>query len=199
MVKLSQIYTRGGDKGKTSLGNGQRVAKHSLRMQAIGTIDELNSFLGIIPHYDARAVIPENEFRGLLQSIQNDLFDLGGDLCFPEDAKPDYALKIEQRYIDRLEKWIDHYNAELPELNSFILPGGSQPSAYLHISRTLARRAEREVVALKEHEDINILVLQYLNRLSDLLFVLARYQNQKGTEDVLWRPGGNDSKDQKAG
>ena len=192
MVKLSQIYTKGGDKGKTSLGNGQRVAKHSLRMQAIGVVDELNSSLGIIPHHDTDAVIPEEEFKDLLQSIQNDLFDLGGDLCFPEEAKPEYALKIEQRYIDRLEKWIDHYNADLTELNSFILPGGSQPSAYLHISRTLARRAERDVCALREHEEINLLALQYLNRLSDLLFVLARYQNRKGENDVLWRPGGQD-------
>ena len=192
MVKLSRIYTKGGDKGKTSLGNGNRVAKNSERLQAIGTVDELNASIGLIPFGQRDSTMPNTEFCNLLKSLQNDLFDVGGDLCFPEDAKPDYALKVEDHYIERLEKWIDYYNKDLPELNSFVLPGGSQASSSLHLARTIARRAERDICALREKEAINDCVLQYINRLSDLFFVLARYHNQKGENDVLWQPGGKD-------
>lgn len=207
MVTLTRIYTKGGDKGKTSLGTGQRVYKNSLRMQAIGTVDELNSSLGVIVSFlkenSAKAAQSTNlestntglaaeDLSNLIQSIQNDLFDVGGDLCFPEDDKPDYALQIKESYITRLETWIDRLNGELEPLSSFILPGGSFESAFLHVSRSLARRAERDVCALMQEEEINTQVFQYLNRLSDLLFVMARYQNAKGTSDILWQPGGSD-------
>ena len=183
MVILSRIYTKGGDKGKSSLGDGSRVPKNHVRLKAIGSVDELNSSIGLI-------LVQPCEAQDILRHIQNDLFDVGGDLCFPQAAKTNKSLEITPSYIERLEIWIDQYNKELPELKSFVLPGGSALSAALHLSRTITRRAERDVCALMSEEEINPCVLQYLNRLSDLLFVLARHANKAGQGDVLWVPGG---------
>jgi len=187
MVKLDKIYTRGGDQGETSLGNGARVPKSSLRIAAMGDVDEANAAIGLARLYSAG---PEDE---VLARIQNDLFDLGADLCVPiEEDKP--ALRITQGQIDWLEAQIDRATAELAPLTSFILPAGVQGAATLHLARTVTRRAERAVVHLTEapNEAVNRLVLVYLNRLSDLLFVLARMANAGGVLDVLWVPqGGN--------
>ena len=183
MVILSRIYTKGGDKGKSSLGDGSRVPKNHARLQAIGSVDELNASIGLI-------LVQPCETQEILQHIQNDLFDVGGDLCFPQSVKTKSSLEITESYVTRLEAWIDQYNQELSELKSFVLPGGSALSAALHLSRTIARRAERDVCALMAEEEINRDVLQYLNRLSDLLFVLARHANKAGQGDVLWVPGG---------
>ncbi len=192
MVLLSRIYTKSGDKGKTSLGNGKRVLKNESRLHAIGAIDELNASIGLI-------LGDSPDLKTLLQKIQNDLFDMGGDLCFPEDSKPEGALQITSLYVQYLEEQIDFYNKALETLKSFVLPGGSKTSAALHFSRTVARRAERDVCTLRQQEDINIFILQYLNRLSDLFFVLARYENQKHDGDVLWIPGGAKHLDKKLG
>ena len=190
MVRLTRIYTRGGDKGETSLGDGRRVAKHDPRVEAYGTIDEANAAIGL-------AVLPiEGAERMMLLRIQNDLFDLGADLCCPVDpAAQTPALRIIQPQIDRLEQEIDAMNADLTPLDSFILPGGSPAAAYLHLARTIVRRAERLVVALieAEGEAVNPLTVSYLNRLSDHLFVLSRRMNENGKGDVLWVPGGNRS------
>jgi cob(I)alamin adenosyltransferase len=186
MVKLTKIYTRGGDGGKTSLGDGSRVNKTSARVDAYGEVDETNSVIGIVRLHS------EGEADEMLASIQNDLFDLGADLCTPEKENPDYPpLRITQSQVDRLEENIDRLNADLSTLNSFILPGGSQASSYLHLSRTVCRRAERKIVLLSDSEKINPLAVTYINRLSDFLFVLGRYLNNKGKEDVLWVPGAN--------
>ena len=185
MVKLDKIYTRGGDHGETSLGNGARVAKSSLRIAALGEVDEANAAIGMARLYSAG---PEDD---VLARIQNDLFDLGADLCVPiEEEKA--ALRITQEQIDWLEGEIDRATAELQPLTSFILPAGVQGAVALHMARTIARRAERAVVHLTElpHEAVNRLVLVYLNRLSDLLFVLARMANAGGMLDVLWVPQG---------
>ena len=184
MVQLTCIYTRSGDKGKTSLGSGKRVKKHAQRIQCIGAIDEVNAFIG---HIDQTS----KEVSNLLTKIQHDLFDLGGDLCFPEEDKPDGALALKESYITRLERWIDTYNAPLQPLNSFVLPGGSPASQKLHLARVVTRRAERALCDLAESETINPFILRYVNRLSDLLFVLARYENDLGNNDVLWQPGKN--------
>jgi cob(I)alamin adenosyltransferase len=187
MVKLDKIYTRGGDQGETSLGNGARVPKSSLRIAALGDVDEANAAIGMARLYSAG---PEDD---VLARIQNDLFDLGADLCVPiEEGKP--ALRVTQGQIDWLEAQIDRATAELAPLTSFILPAGVQGAATLHLARTVVRRAERAVVHLTEapNEAVNRLVLIYLNRLSDLLFVLARMANAGGMLDVLWVPqGGN--------
>ena len=183
MVILSRIYTKGGDKGKTSLGDGSRVPKNHKRLQAIGSVDELNASIGLI-------LVTSFDNQSILRHIQNDLFDVGGDLCFPQSAKTKDSLNITESYIKRLEVWIDDYNKELPELKSFVLPGGNALSAALHLSRTIARRAERDICALMTEEEVNPRVLQYLNRLSDLFFVLARFANKKDQGDVLWVPGG---------
>ncbi|MCR9214091.1 MAG: cob(I)yrinic acid a,c-diamide adenosyltransferase [Proteobacteria bacterium] len=186
MVKLTKIYTRGGDGGKTSLGDGSRVSKTSARVDAYGDVDETNSVIGIVRLHS------EGEADEMLANIQNDLFDLGADLCTPEKENPDYPpLRITQGQVDRLEEEIDRLNADLSTLNSFILPGGSQASSYLHLSRTVCRRAERKIVLLSDSEKINPLAVTYINRLSDFLFVLGRYLNNKGKEDVLWVPGAN--------
>jgi cob(I)alamin adenosyltransferase len=185
MVKLDQIYTRGGDAGETSLGNGARVAKSSLRVASYGEVDEANAVIGI-----ARLHL-EGEADTILAHIQNDLFDLGADLCVPIEDDPKYPpLRITQSQVDWLEAQIDQMNAELAPLTSFILPGGSPAAAFLHQARTVTRRAERVLVALlaTPDESINRLVLIYLNRLSDLLFVMSRYVNNKGAADVLWVP-----------
>jgi len=188
MVELTRIYTRGGDKGDTSLGDGKRVGKDDIRVEAYGTVDEANAAIGLARlHCEA---MPEVDAR--VSRIQNDLFDLGADLCVPGDSRKDAgALRIVQSQIDRLEAEIDAMNAELSPLKSFILPGGSPAAAHLHLARTVARRAERLICTLARDEAINPLAIAYINRLSDHLFVLARHVNGNGTADVLWVPGGN--------
>ncbi|MEX0697511.1 MAG: cob(I)yrinic acid a,c-diamide adenosyltransferase [Dongiaceae bacterium] len=187
MVKLTRIYTRGGDKGQTSLGDGTRVAKHDGRVAAYGTVDEANAAIGLVRLHAA------GEADEMLARIQNDLFDLGADLCTPEppegDAKP--ALRIAPSQVLRLEQEIDRLNAELKPLESFVLPGGSPAAAYLHLARTVARRAERAMTELAATQPVNPEAIKYMNRLSDHLFVLARYLNDKGAADVLWMPGAN--------
>ena len=189
MVVLNRIYTRTGDKGDTALGDGTRVAKHAARVSAYGTSDELNSFVGV-----AR-LAAEGEADAALARIQNDLFDLGADLCRPDmaqDAEAEYPpLRMVETQVERLEAEIDAMNAGLSPLRSFILPGGSALSAHLHVCRTVARRAERLAVELTETEEINPAAVRYLNRLSDWFFVAARVANENGTTDVLWVPGAN--------
>jgi cob(I)alamin adenosyltransferase len=184
MVRLTRIYTRGGDSGETSLGDGTRVPKHSLRVAAFGTVDEANAAIGIARlHADPAA-------DEMLSRIQNDLFDLGADLCTPEDGRRGgAALRILPAQVERLEREIDAMNAGLRPLDSFILPGGSSAAAYLHLARTITRRAERLVGELARSEPGNPEALKYLNRLSDHLFVLGRRVNDGGARDVLWRPG----------
>lgn len=186
MVVLSKIYTRGGDRGKTSLGDGTRVEKHSLRVEAYGTVDELNAVLGLVRLHTAGM----DGIEAMLARIQNDLFDLGADLCQPgEDALDPSRLRIQESQVTRLEEEIDGLNAELQPLTSFVLPGGTPAAAYLHLARTVCRRAERQVSALLAREALNPLALRYLNRLSDHFFVVSRFLNDKGRLDVLWRPG----------
>ena len=195
MVKLNKIYTRTGDDGSTGLADGSRVLKHSLRPQAYGTVDELNASLGLVfLCLDNKK--DENVFHDikvLIRSIQNDLFDLGADLSTPiSKAKQSYKpLRITENQIKKIEEKIDEYNDELKPLNSFILPGGSEAASLIHLSRTIARRAERDVSLLSSEEEINKNSLVYLNRLSDLLFVLSRVLNENGLNDVLWVPGLN--------
>jgi cob(I)alamin adenosyltransferase len=185
MVQLTRIYTKGGDKGETSLGNGSRVKKHSLRVDAYGTVDEANAAIGVA-RLHAEGVVLE-----MLARIQNDLFDLGADLCTPETGrKSEGALRIVPGQTERLEREIDAMNAELKPLDSFILPGGTPLATQLHVARTVTRRAERLVTALAEAEPLNPEVIKYLNRLSDHLFVLGRVANRE-TGDILWRPGAN--------
>ena len=186
MVKLTRIYTRGGDKGQTSLGRGERVAKHDLRVEAYGTVDELNAVVGM-----ARSVISRGEADAMLARIQNDLFDLGADLCTVKAKRGQPALHIVPEQTARLEREIDAMNAELSPLNSFILPGGSEASAWLHLARTVARRAERRMTQLAVKQTVSPEAIKYINRLSDHLFVLARRLNDNGAADVLWVPGGN--------
>lgn len=185
MVKLDRIYTRGGDKGLTSLVDGSRVPKHALRVAAYGEVDELNATIGLLrlETKDLAAV------DAMLSRIQNDLFDLGADLATPDSI--DGALRIVETQVTRLEGEIDTMNAAIPPLRSFILPGGSRAAAFAHLTRTVARRAERAVSALGEAEAINMAALRYVNRLSDHLFVLARHLNDDGAADVLWVPGAN--------
>jgi cob(I)alamin adenosyltransferase len=185
-VRLTKIYTRGGDKGETSLGDGTRVAKHSPRVEAYGTVDEANATIGLARLH------AEGEADAMLGRIQNDLFDLGADLCTPDAPDPKYPpLRMVQAQVDRLEREIDAMNAQLKPLDSFILPGGTALAAYLHLGRTVTRRAERMTVALAEQEPVNPLAIHYLNRLSDHLFVMSRFVNDKGAKDVLWVPGKN--------
>jgi cob(I)alamin adenosyltransferase len=190
MVRLTRIYTRGGDKGETSLGDGSRVPKHALRVAAYGTVDEANAVIGIARLYvDAGADI---EAAAMLGHIQNDLFDLGADLCTPEEGRRSaVALRVCAAQVERLEREIDAMNATLRPLDSFILPGGSTAAAYLHLARTVTRRAERLVSELAQTEPVNPEALKYLNRLSDHLFVLGRRANDNGARDVLWVPGAN--------
>ncbi len=184
MVRLTKIYTRGGDKGQTSLGNGERVPKHDPRVTAYGEVDETNAVLGIARLHADTAL------DGLLARIQNDLFDLGADLCRPEEEDPTHPpLRIAAAQVRFLEEEIDRVNAELAPLDSFVLPAGCAAAAHLHHARTLARRAERAVTALAEVETVNPQAIRYINRLSDLLFVLARAANDGGKTDVLWVPG----------
>ena len=186
MVRLSKIYTRGGDKGETSLGDGRRLAKHAPRIAAYGTVDEANAAVGL-----AR-LNTEGESDRMLARIQNDLFDLGADLCTPEGAeRRRQALRISAAQVARLETEIDAMNAELAPLNSFVLPGGRPAAAYLHLARTVVRRAERLITELASREPVNPEAAKYVNRLSDHLFVLGRHLNDKGAADVLWVPGAN--------
>ena len=187
MVQLTRIYTKGGDKGSTSLGNGKRVPKHDPRVAAYGAVDETNATIGIIRLYCA----DNAEIDAMLGRIQNDLFDLGADLCTPEDPEDYPPLRIVEAQVERLEREIDTLNAELAPLNSFILPGGTAAAAYLHLARTIARRAEREMTALAETGPVNPQAIKYINRLSDHLFVLSRHVNDRGARDVLWVPGKN--------
>jgi cob(I)alamin adenosyltransferase len=194
MVTLSRIYTRGGDAGQTSLGDGERVAKHDIRVEAYGTADEANSVLGLARVALARTTPMTDRLReadAMLGRIQNDLFDLGADLCTPEgDGKrAAQALRMVASQVERLEREIDAMNAELQPLKSFILPGGSEVAAWLHLGRTVARRAERCMTRLAEAQKINPEAIKYMNRLSDHLFVLARRLNDNGAADVLWVPG----------
>jgi len=186
MVRLTRIYTRGGDTGETSLGDGARVPKHAVRVAAYGTVDEANAAIGIARlHVDPAA-------DEMLDRIQNDLFDLGADLCTPEDGRRAAgALRIVAAQVERLEREIDAMNAALRPLDSFILPGGTPAAASLHLARTVTRRAERLVSELASSEPVNPQALKYLNRLSDHLFVLGRRLNDNGACDVLWRPGAN--------
>ena len=183
-VRLTKIYTRGGDAGETSLGDGSRVSKLDGRIKAFGTVDELNAALGVVLAGD----VPD-ELRGVLARVQNELFDVGADLSVP--AAVEGRLRVDQSLVDRLEHDCDRFNADLPELRSFVLPGGTEAAARLHVGRTICRRAERDVLrAAKEHE-LGPLVAVYLNRLSDLLFVLARAANAlAGQDEPLWKPGG---------
>jgi cob(I)alamin adenosyltransferase len=184
-MKLDKIYTRTGDEGKTSLGDGSRLPKFHLRVTAYGSIDEANSALGV-----ARLQVSDPDVLRLLQHIQNDLFDVGADLCQPQGkAAPDSKLRITLDQVAWLEQQIDRFNADLQPLTSFVLPGGSPAAAHMHLARTVTRRAERDVVRLAAEEPVNAAVLQYVNRLSDLLFVLARFLNGKGEEDIRWEPG----------
>ena len=190
MVKLNKIHTRTGDKGQTGLGDGQRVGKASLRVHAMGTVDEANGVIGVARNEAAR--LDDPAAAAMLMRIQNDLFDLGADLCMPGEDKPeDVRLRITPGQVKRLEKEIDAMNADLTPLTSFILPGGAPAAAHLHLARSVVRRAERDCWALAADDHVNGPVLQYLNRLSDHLFVMARWINLKtGCGDVLWKPGG---------
>lgn len=184
MVRLTKIYTKTGDKGDTGLGDGSRVAKHDLRVEAYGTVDEANAVIGL-----ARLHVDE-ELDGILARIQNDLFDVGADLCTPFEENPKYPpLRLAEGKTVELEGDIDRFNADIPSLRSFILPAGNPSAAHLHHARTVTRRAERIIAQLKQEQDISQSVLEYMNRLSDLLFVLARHANNKGQDDVLWVPG----------
>jgi cob(I)alamin adenosyltransferase len=187
MVRLTRIYTRGGDTGETSLGDGSRLPKHALRVAAYGTVDEANAAIGIARLHALDAAVDE-----MLGRIQNDLFDLGADLCTPEGGtRGAGALRILATQVERLEREIDAMNAALAPLESFILPGGTAAAAHLHLARTIVRRAERLVSELALAETVNPEALKYLNRLSDHLFVLGRRLNDGGARDVLWRPGAN--------
>jgi len=189
MVVLNRIYTRTGDAGETALGNGARVAKHSVRVTAYGTVDEANATLGLARLHAS------GDMDAALARVQNDLFDLGADLCTPDienDGSAEYPrLRVVASQVDRLEAEIDAMNAKLSPLRSFILPGGSPLAAHLHICRTVSRRAERLVVELASIETINDHAVKYLNRLSDWFFVAGRIANDDGAADVLWVPGAN--------
>ena len=189
MVVLNKIYTKTGDAGETALGNGSRVAKHSVRVAAYGTVDEANSVIGLARLH------AEGEVDAKLAMIQNDLFDLGADLCFPDmenDAAAEYPrLRMAESQVTRLEGEIDAMNAELEPLRSFVLPGGSALAAHLHHCRTVSRRAERLTVELATMEAVNPFAVTYLNRLSDWFFVASRQANDGGRSDVLWVPGAN--------
>jgi cob(I)alamin adenosyltransferase len=181
---LTRIYTRAGDRGETSLGDGSRVPKLDCRIGAFGSVDELNSQLGFVLTGD----LPDR-FRPLLERVQNDLFDVGADLSVPFGVTD--RLRVTQAAVDELERLCDELNADLPELRSFVLPGGTDAAARLHVARTICRRAEREALAADREHGINPLVLAYLNRLSDFLFIAARTANaDAGCEEPLWRPGG---------
>ena len=182
-VRLTRIYTRGGDAGETSLGDGSRVSKLDPRVRAFGAVDELNSTVGLV-----LAAAPPSDIRDVLVRVQNDLFDVGASFSVPWDREG--RLRIEQAQVDRLEADCDRFNADLPDLKSFVLPGGSELAARLHVARSVCRRVEREALAAAGETELDPLALVYLNRLSDLLFILARAANADGQEP-LWKPGGS--------
>jgi cob(I)alamin adenosyltransferase len=190
MVKLNKIYTRTGDDGSTGLVDGSRLSKNDVRVRAYGDVDETNSVIGLV-----RLHLENRRLDDMLSRIQNDLFDLGADLATPlpakDEADSEYALRMVEAQSTRLEQELDALNADLEPLTSFVLPGGSPPAAYLHQARTVCRRAERVCVALAAEQDINPAALTYLNRLSDFLFVAARWCNDQGETDVKWVPGAN--------
>jgi len=186
MVKLNKIYTRTGDAGQTGLADGTRCAKYDLRVVTYGDVDEANATIGIV-----RLYVEHKGHDEALKRIQHDLFDLGADLSTPVKENEGKTLRITDTQVNRLEKEIDALNAKLKPLNSFVLPGGKKAAAYLHLARTVVRRAERLACALAEKEDINFSAVRYLNRLSDFLFVLSRSVNDDGGLDVLWEPGVN--------
>lgn len=186
MVVLNRIYTKTGDKGETALGDGTRLPKHAMRIAAYGTIDEANAAIALARLHAG------GEMDAMLARIQNDLFDLGADLCVPETSKrSEGALRIADSQVERLEREIDVMNAELAPLTSFVLPGGTPAAAHLHLARTIVRRAERLIVELAANEKVSAGALKYVNRLSDHLFVVSRFVNDKGSNDVLWVPGAN--------
>ncbi len=191
MVVLNKIYTRTGDDGTTALGSGRRVSKYDLRVEAYGTLDETNAAIGL-----ARLHTRDKQpaLDAMLARIQNDLFDLGADLCFPDETKDARGrLQVSDAQVMRLESEIDELNRDLQPLRSFVLPGGSPAASFLHLARTVSRRAERLMVALvsRQGEPVGAAALRYINRLSDFLFVAARFANDKGKTDVTWVPGKN--------
>ncbi|MEM8743860.1 MAG: cob(I)yrinic acid a,c-diamide adenosyltransferase [Pseudomonadota bacterium] len=190
MVVLNKIYTRTGDDGTTALGSGDRVVKYSPRIEAYGTVDETNAAIGI-----ARLELTEQhgDVDAMLTRIQNDLFDLGADLCVPQKPDEEGGLRVVAAQVERLESEIDTLNGELQPLRSFVLPGGTRAAAALHLARTISRRAERRMVELAaiDGETVSEAAMHYVNRLSDFLFVASRYVNGKGEGDVLWTPGEN--------
>jgi cob(I)alamin adenosyltransferase len=191
MVVLNKIYTRTGDEGTTALGSGRRISKYHLRVEAYGTLDETNAAIGL-----ARLHTRDKQpaLDAMLARIQNDLFDLGADLCFPDETKDARGrLQVSDAQVERLEGEIDELNRELQPLRSFVLPGGSPAASFLHLARTVSRRAERLMVALasKQGEPVGAAALRYINRLSDFLFVAARFANDEGKSDVTWVPGKN--------
>jgi len=185
LIKLNKIYTKTGDGGNTALGDGKRVLKDSLRVSAYGNVDELNASIGVITLY------ANTELKRKLKNIQNDLFDIGADLCVPISEKNKDRLRLSTNQIETLELEIDKMNSILEPLNSFVLPGGCRSATFLHMARTICRRAERSVVSLKLKEEINDNKLVYLNRLADWLFVASRVENQENSSEVLWAPGKN--------
>ncbi len=189
MVVLNKIYTRTGDDGTTALGTGARVAKYDLRVEAYGTIDETNAVIGLARLHAGE----DSSLDGMLERIQNDLFDLGADLCYPEEKDGNPSLRISDGQIVRLEVEMDGMNGALEPLRSFVLPGGTPAASFLHLARTVSRRAERLIVALavRSDEAVSEPAVRYVNRLSDFLFVAARHANDKGASDVTWVPGKN--------
>jgi cob(I)alamin adenosyltransferase len=190
MVVLSKIYTRTGDDGTTALGSGRRVSKFDLRVECYGTLDETNAAIGLARLHTRS----DQALDAMLARIQNDLFDLGAELCYPDESKDARGrLSVSAAQVERLESEIDALNRELQPLRSFVLPGGTQAASFLHLARTISRRAERLMVALaaRPNEPVGGSALRYINRLSDFLFVAARYANDKGQSDVLWVPGQN--------
>jgi cob(I)alamin adenosyltransferase len=186
MVTLNRIYTKTGDKGETALGDGTRLPKHALRIAAYGTVDEANAAIGIARLHT------KGEMDTALARIQNDLFDLGADLCVPETARrTEGRLRVSDAQVERLEREIDAMNEALKPLSSFVLPGGTPAAAYLHLARTIVRRAERLITELSSAEPVNPAAVKYANRLSDHLFVASRVLNDNGAQDVLWTPGAN--------
>jgi len=191
MVVLSKIYTRTGDDGTTALGSGRRVAKYDLRVECYGTMDETNAAIGLARVHTGSS---DAALDAMLARIQNDLFDLGAELCYPDESKDARGrLSVSDAQVERLEGEIDALNRDLQPLRSFVLPGGTPAASFLHLARTISRRGERLMVALasRPNEPVGAAALRYINRLSDFLFVAARYANDKGKSDVLWVPGQN--------
>ena len=185
--RITKVTTKTGDKGTTGMADGSRVSKADPVISCIGEIDELNSLIGYLD-----SILHLKKYKATLNRIQNDLFDLGADLATPEQKKYKFTpLRITKRQVDRIEKSIDQFNKKLKALNSFVLPGGSESASFLHNARTVARRAETRIVSLSKKESINNDAIRYINRLSDLLFVLSRVENQNGKKDILWKPGKN--------